>query len=86
MKGENHMRYSRRKHSTESREILCAAIKGIAVAAVIMAVFFGGKAAGRREILRSEMWTDCNGTIYIDTLYNGVIAHENLAESVYSRR
>lgn len=80
------MRYSRIKYSTESREILCAAIKGIAIAAVIMTVFFGGKAAGRREILRSEMWTDCNGTIYIDTLYSGVVAHENLAQNVYGRR
>ena len=80
------MRYPRQKSCTVFSEIIRPALTGIAVAAVLMGLFFGGKAAGREEILRAEMWTDSCGTIYIDTLYGGVIAHENLAESVYSRR
>ena len=80
------MRYPRQKSCTVFSEIVRPILTGLAVGAVLMGLFFGGKAAGREEILRSEMWTDSCGTIYIDTLYNGVIAHENLAESVYSRR
>lgn len=80
------MRYPRQKSCTVFSEIVRPILTGLAVGAVLMGLFYGGKAAGREEILRSEMWTDSCGTIYIDTLYNGVIAHENLAESVYSRR
>ena len=80
------MRYPRQKSCTVFSEIVRPILTGLAVGAVLMGLFFGGKAAGREEILRSEMWTDSCGTIYIDTLYNGVIAHENLAESVYNRR
>lgn len=80
------MRYPRQKSCTVFSEIVRPVLAGFAVGAVLMGLFFGGKAAGREEILRSEMWTDSCGTIYIDTLYNGVIAHENLAESVYGRR
>lgn len=79
-------RFLQSKSCTVFSEIVRPALAGIAIGAVLMGLFFGGKAAGREEILRSEMWTDSCGTIYIDTLYNGVIAHENLAESVYSRR
>ena len=80
------MRYPRQKSCTVFSEIVRPILTGLAIGAVIMGLFFGGKAAGREEILRAEMWTDSCGTIYIDTLYGGVIAHENLAESVYSRR
>lgn len=80
------MRYPWQKSCTVFSEIVRPVLTGIAIGAVLMGLFFGGKAAGREEILRAEMWTDSCGTIYIDTLYNGVIAHENLTESVYSRR
>lgn len=66
-------------------EIIRPVLAGLAIAAVLMGLYFGGKAAGRREVLRSQMWTDCSGTIYIDTLYNGVVAHDNLASSVYGK-
>ena len=79
------MRYPRRKSCTVFSEIVRPVLAGIAIAAILMGLFFGGKAAGRREILRSLMWTDCNGTIYIDTLYHGVVAHENLASTVYGK-
>lgn len=79
------MRYPRQKSCTVFSEIVRPALAGIAVAAILMGLFYGGKAAGRREILRSLMWTDCNGTIYIDTLYHGVVAHENLASTVYGK-
>lgn len=80
------MRYPRQKSCTLFSEIVRPVLVGFAIGAVLMGLFFGGKAAGREEILRAEMWTDCNGTIYIDTLYSGVVAHENLAQNVYGRR
>lgn len=83
---KNSFRFSRAKSRTVFSEIIRPALTGIAIGAILMSIFFGGKAAGRKEILRSEMWTDSNGTIYIDTLYNGVIAHENLARTVYGRK
>lgn len=79
------MRYPRQKSCTVFSEIVRPVLAGIAVAAILMGLFYGGKAVGRREILRSLMWTDCNGTIYIDTLYHGVVAHENLASTVYGK-
>lgn len=82
----NSYRFARTKSCTVFSEIVRPVLAGIAVAAILMGLFFGGKAAGRQEILKSEMWTDCNGTIYIDTLYSGVIAHENLAQTVYGRK
>lgn len=83
---KNSYRFAQPKPCTLFSEIIRPVLAVFAVAAILMGLFYGGKAAGRREILRSEMWTDCNGTIYIDTLYNGVIAHENLAQTVYGRK
>lgn len=82
---KNSYRFSAPKSRAVFSEIVRTVLAGFAVGAVLMGLFFGGKAAGRREILRSLMWTDCNGTIYIDTLYHGVVAHENLASTVYGK-
>ena len=65
--------------------LLCNLFLGLSIGAVIMGIFYGGKAAGREEILRSMMWTDSCGTIYIDTP-SGVTAHENLAATVYGKK
>lgn len=82
----NSYRFARSKSCTIFSGIIHPILTGIAIGAILIGLFFGGKAAGREEILRSEMWTDSSGTIYIDTLYGGVITHENLAETVYGRR
>ena len=82
----NSYRFARSKSCTVFSEIIRPVLAGIAIGAVIMGLFFLGKASGRNEILRAEMWTDSCGTIYIDTLYSGVITHENLAQTVYGRR
>lgn len=63
-------------------ETIKSLLIGFAIGAVIMSLWFGGKAAGREEILKSDMWTDSNGTIYIDCLPE-TIAHENLAQKKY---
>lgn len=76
------MKFSARKSCSAFSEILRGALIGILIGAVLMGLFFGGKAVGREEILRSDMWTDCCGTIYIDTPFK-VVAHENLAENIY---
>ena len=83
---KNSYRFAQTKPCTVFSGIIRPVLTGFAIGAVLMGLFFGGKAAGREEILRAEMWTDSCGTIYIDTLYGGVIAHENLAETVYGRR
>lgn len=83
---KNSYRFAQTKPCSAFPEIIRPILTGIAIGAVIMGLFFLGKASGRNEILRSEMWTDSCGTIYIDTLYGGVVAHENLAETVYGRR
>ena len=83
---KNSYRFARTKSCTVFSEIIRPVLTGFAIGAILMCLFFGGKAAGREEILRTEMWTDSNGTIYIDTLYSGVVAHENLARNVYGRR
>lgn len=83
---KNSYRFAQTKPCNVFSEIIRPVLTGFAIGAVLMGLFFGGKAAGREEILRAEMWTDVNGTIYIDTLYGGVVAHENLAETVYRRR
>lgn len=83
---KNSYRFLQPKSRSAFSEIIRPILTGLAIGAVIMGLFFLGKASGRNEILRSEMWTDSCGTIYIDTLYSGVITHENLAETVYGRR
>lgn len=83
---KNSYRFSQTKSCTVFSGIIRPILTGIAIGAILMGLFFGGKAAGREEILQSEMWTDSCGTIYIDTLYNGVIAHENLTQTVYGRK
>lgn len=82
---KNSYRFAQPKPCTLFSEIVRPVLVGFAIGAVLMGLFFGGKAAGREEILRSEMWTDSCGTIYIDTLYGGVIAHDNLAGTVYGK-
>lgn len=83
---KNSYRFLQPKSCSAFSEIIRPILTGLAIGAVIMGLFFLGKASGRNEILRSEMWTDCNGTIYIDTIFNGVITHENLAQTVYGRK
>lgn len=83
---KNSYRFAQHKPCTLFSEIIRPVLAVFAVGAVLAGLYFGGKAAGREEILRSEMWTDSCGTIYIDTLYSGVITHENLAQTVYGRR
>lgn len=83
---KNSYRFAQTKPCTVFSGIIRPVLTGFAIGAVLMGLFFGGKAAGREEILRAEMWTDSCGTIYIDTLYNGVVAHENLAHTIYGRR
>ncbi len=82
---KNSYRFAHTKSCTVFSGIILPIMAGIAIGAILMGLYFGGKAAGRREILRSEMWTDCSGTIYIDTLFQGVVAHENMAAIVYGK-
>lgn len=76
------MKFSARKPYSVFSEITRIILTVFLIGAIVMGLYYGGKAAGREEILRSDMWTDSCGTIYIDTPFK-VVAHENLAENIY---
>ena len=82
---KNSYRFRTTKSRTVFSEIVRPILAGFAIGAILMGLYFGGKAAGREEILRSCMWTDSCGTIYIDAP-SGVTAHENLAAAFYRRK